>query len=128
MYYEGNGVPQDYLEAFKLMHKAAESGHARAQAKLGDFYMNGKGCTRSPDEAVYWYRKAAEQHITSSMTNLAQCLENGIGCERNIEEAVIWYEKAASNGDHEASERLVILVGNLSFIQGLCIGHASPAA
>jgi len=34
MYYEGQGVPQDYAEAIKLWKLAAEQGNAGAQHHL----------------------------------------------------------------------------------------------
>ena len=36
MYYSGQGIPQDYKEAAKGYHLAAEQGNIKAQALLGD--------------------------------------------------------------------------------------------
>lgn len=60
-YYDGDGVPQNYQEAFKWCHKAAESGYANAQKGLGDLYEKGLGVVQNKKEAIKWYRKAAEQ-------------------------------------------------------------------
>ena len=40
MYYEGEGVSQDYSEAFKWCSKAAKQGHAKAQNYVGLMYLN----------------------------------------------------------------------------------------
>ena len=39
----GEGVPQDYAEAFKWWREAAEQGYAFAQTNLGLMYQKGRG-------------------------------------------------------------------------------------
>ena len=46
MYVDGQGVPQDYEQAFKWYTKAAEQGYAQAQNNLGVCYQGGKGVDR----------------------------------------------------------------------------------
>jgi len=46
MYYNGEGVPQDYAVAMKWYRLAAEQGHAKAQYNLGVMYYNGEGVFR----------------------------------------------------------------------------------
>jgi len=41
MYFEGQGVPQDYAQAASWLRKAADQGHARAQYSLGVMYHKG---------------------------------------------------------------------------------------
>ncbi|ODS31478.1 MAG: hypothetical protein SCARUB_03409 [Candidatus Scalindua rubra] len=53
----------NYKEAIKWYRKAAEQGHARAQAILGIMYSQGQGVEQDFKEAVRWYQKAAEQGI-----------------------------------------------------------------
>ena len=60
MYYNGQGVPQDYKEAMKWFRMAAEQGHADAQYNLGVIYSNGKGVPQDHKEAMKWLRMAAE--------------------------------------------------------------------
>jgi len=43
MYAKGQGVPQDYKEAFKWYRKAAQQGDAGAQFNLGKCYLLGEG-------------------------------------------------------------------------------------
>jgi len=47
MYYNGQGVPQNYQEAVKWFRKAAEQGFAEAQFSLGLRYFDGQGVTQN---------------------------------------------------------------------------------
>jgi TPR repeat protein len=60
MYFNGEGVKQDYPEAAKWYRKAAEQGHPEAQNSLGNLYSaNYPGIRQDRAEALKWYRKAA---------------------------------------------------------------------
>lgn len=61
MYDKGQGVPQDYKEAFNWYRKSAEQGDALAHIALGLMYRNGRGVPQDYKEAVNWFRKSAEQ-------------------------------------------------------------------
>jgi len=61
IYYNGEGVPQDYAEAVKWFRKDAKQGEVYAQYNLGWMYGTGTGVPQDDDEAVKWFRKAAEQ-------------------------------------------------------------------
>ncbi len=61
MYFTGDGVVKNYIEAVKWIMKAAEQGHADAQYLLGTIYFTGKGVTKNNSEAIKWFKKAAEQ-------------------------------------------------------------------
>ena len=54
MFDNGNGAPQDYVEAAKWTRKAAEQGHATAQANLGLMYAKGEGVPKDEVEASAW--------------------------------------------------------------------------
>ncbi len=43
LYYFGDGVAQNYEEAFKLWLLAAKQGHVYAQHNIGICYANGQG-------------------------------------------------------------------------------------
>ena len=58
MYYIGDGIPQDYGEAFKWYRKAAQQGYASAQFYLGWMYENGEGVDQSYVTAHVWYNLA----------------------------------------------------------------------
>ena len=61
MYFNGKGVPKDYVKAAKWYLKAAEQGYAWAQYKLGVMYANGRGVPQNDAEAIKWFRMAADQ-------------------------------------------------------------------
>ena len=70
MYYEGQGVQQDYNQAAGWYGKAAEQGDAKAQTNLGMMYEKGQGVPQGYSQAVAWYRKAAEQGSLVAQYNL----------------------------------------------------------
>ena len=61
MYYRGEGVPQDYVQAAKWYRLAADQGYAHAQANLGLKYSNGRGVPQDYVQAHKWYNLAAAQ-------------------------------------------------------------------
>jgi len=61
MYYNGQGVQRDYVEAAKWVRKAAEQGYAPAQADLGVMYWNGQGVPQDAVLAYMWLNLAAAQ-------------------------------------------------------------------
>ena len=59
MYYNGQGVQQDYSEAAKWTRKAAEQGYTPAQAHLGVLYWNGQGVQQDVLLAYMWLSLAS---------------------------------------------------------------------
>jgi len=55
MYYNGQGVPQDYKEAVRLYRLSAEQGDASAQYNLGVMYDNGQGVLQDYVSAHMWW-------------------------------------------------------------------------
>ena len=113
IYDNGEGIPQDYVEAAKWYQMAAEQGNALAQYMLGEMYLTGKGVLQDDDEAFKWYRMAAEQEDvealkwfrmaaeqgdTSAQYNLGRIYDNGEGVPQDYVEAVKWYRMAAERG------------------------------
>ena len=60
MYYEGDGVPQDFAEARRWFEKAAAQGNAEAQYNLGVMHENGQGGPQDKRAAKEWFRKACD--------------------------------------------------------------------
>ncbi len=88
MYRDGEGVPQDYVEAAKWYRRAAEQGNAWAQGNLGWMYFFGYGVPRDNIEANKWIRKAAEKGVPHDVLK------------------EVWYEKAAEQGNARAQFEL----------------------
>ena len=64
---KGQGVAQNYNEAFKCFQKAADNGVASAFAYLGEMYYAGDGVAQNYNEAFKWYQKAADNGITTGI-------------------------------------------------------------
>ena len=54
MYYNGEGVTQDFDKALVWFRRAAEQGFADAQFSLGLMHNNGEGMPRDYTKAVEW--------------------------------------------------------------------------
>ena len=59
MYHDGQGVPQNYAEAFKWYRRAAAQGDAAAQFNVGFLYSQGNGGPQDDVEAYKWFTLAA---------------------------------------------------------------------
>jgi TPR repeat protein len=111
----GLGVARDYAEAMKWYRKAADQGEAKAQVKVGDFYMQNTDDSQGVGVSDYWtaaiwFRKAAEQGNIDAQNKLGICYFNGGsgGLEKNSTEAVKWFRKAADQGYAIAQNNLAI--------------------
>ncbi|MBL8698590.1 MAG: SEL1-like repeat protein [Alphaproteobacteria bacterium] len=94
-YAAGEGVDQDWSEAFKWFKRAAESGMPTAQHNLAVMYERSRGTEQNLDEAAKWYEKAAEQGYPPSQYNFAVALARGWGVKADVDKAVTWFERAA---------------------------------
>ena len=90
--------------------KAAESGDAEAQNKIGVIYAN----EGNDSEAIKWYQKAMEQKNAWATRNYAICLFNGYGCNVNTARAIDMMQEAISLGLSQAEEDLEIMLKNIS--------------
>ena len=52
LYYYGDGVTQDYEQAFYWCQKAAEQGNAQAQSMTGNAYQLGNGVAQADSSAA----------------------------------------------------------------------------
>ena len=55
----GNGVPQNYAEAFRWYRLAANQGHTGAQTRLGFMYQSGKSVLQDNVMAHMWFNIGA---------------------------------------------------------------------
>ena len=55
----GEGVPQDFKEAYKWFRIAAERGNAQSQFSLGVMYANGQGVLKNELTAYAWWNIAS---------------------------------------------------------------------
>ena len=102
----GNGVPQNYTEAFNYFLKAAENGDSNSQERLGYLYYMGYGVKKNAAKAAEWWLKAAEQGDAVAQCCLGSCYHNGEGVEQNYAEAFKWYSMAAEQGNAGSQRHL----------------------
>ncbi len=106
MYYNGQGVPQDYKEALRWYLASADQGNATAQFNMGVIYYKGQGVPQDYKGAVRWYRAAAEQGDGSAQYGLGSMYYNGQGVPQDHIQAHMWYNLAAldlTGDDQEAA-------------------------
>lgn len=115
LYWMGQGVPADYLEASKWLHKAAELGHAGAQGKLGYLYTGGITVQKNYETAFEWFSKAARQGDIDGQYNLGIFYLNGWGTGKDTTMAAQYLAAASAQGDEDAE---VALQGVLAFKRG----------
>ena len=61
MYLNGEGVPQDDVEAVRWYRLAAEQGNAKAMSNLGVMYVDGRGVVQDYVQAHMWRNVAASR-------------------------------------------------------------------
>ncbi len=60
-YHNGEGVPQDDIQAVQWFQRAADQGHVGAQATLGAYYWAGRGVPKDLSKAYFWSALALAQ-------------------------------------------------------------------
>jgi hypothetical protein len=123
MYSHGQGVPQDYSEAFRWCRKSADQGYAYGEAGLAYMYLHGQGVSQDSSEALRWYRKAAEGGDAYAENNLGLVYEEGGLVPQDYGEALRWYRKAVDQNYPAAQYNL----GNM-YYYGLGVPSDVPEA
>ena len=82
----------------ETLKRAANLGHAPAQAHLASLYQNGDVAPVDLAESRRWARRAAEGGDPRGMHIYAMELYDGVGGERNRAEAMTWLQRAAERG------------------------------
>ena len=60
IYYKGQGVPQNFAEAFAAFKLSAEQGKTQAQFYVGVMYEQGQGTQQDYAEAAHWLELSAK--------------------------------------------------------------------
>lgn len=111
LYWQGNGVEQDYEQAVKWLRLAIASGQTEAQLKLGYLYWEGKGVDKDEVEARKRFLTAAEYGYIDAQYNLGMMYLLGIGGSYNAAKAKYWLKQAALQGDGQAFDELMKFPG-----------------
>ena len=123
MFDRGEGVPQDYQEAFRWYVLAAGAGQPGAMNSLGLMYALGHGVSQDHSEAMKWWTKAAEGGSIAALTNIATTYYTGLGVQQSYPEAAKWFQLAADKGDANAMNTLGVM-----YAQGLGVARNRPNA
>ena len=83
-YYNGSGVPQNFVKAAEWFDRAASQGDAAAKNNLGLMYLDGQGVASDPKKAIRCFREAADMNDTKAQFNLALSYETGRGCRAEL--------------------------------------------
>ena len=106
LYWQGQGVAVDFRQAYDWLLKAAEMGHAGAQAKLGFLYTDGKAVARDHGQAFEWFSQAAKGGNVDGLYNLGIFYLYGWGVEQDTTMAAQYLAAAAALGDEAAEQAL----------------------
>lgn len=72
MFFEGQGLLQNYQKSVKWLEMAANQGHADAQFFLGYIYQTGVGMPMNFREAAKWFQMAVDQGHAEAQRHLNQ--------------------------------------------------------
>jgi len=100
-YYNGYGVPKNYLKALKLYREVYDlenSASGSAINMLGVIAYN----RRDYKPAVTFYKRGTEKDYNWAYYNLAECYYNGYGVKKDKNKAYELYRKAAELGIEKA--------------------------
>ena len=111
MYFNGQGVDQDYTEAHKWFSLAAVQDYAPAQNSLGKIYNEGLSVARDYAEAVNWFRHGAEQGYAPAQLSLGLQYADGRGVAKDYAEALKWFNIAAELGEDAGTKYREALMG-----------------
>lgn len=132
MYYKGQGVPHDNIEAVKWLGFAAQQGHANAQNLLGMAYYRGDGVRQDNETAAKWVRMAADQGHAMAQSNLGEFYSKGIGVPQDMSEAIRWWKLSAAQGNGNAEYSLSHLnlpaAGTQEYNTSVGVNDTQPAA
>ena len=97
LYFTGQGVDQDFAQAYTWTEAAAQQGHLAAQFNLASLLFEGQGIKRDRAAAVEWFGKAAKGGHPEAAFVLAKLYQEGDDVERSLVLAHAWASMAAAN-------------------------------
>ncbi len=100
LYFNGNGVPQNYYTALDFFKRAANKNNGRACNDIGLMYQYEYGVQKDESLALEYFLKGAELGDAMAQSNAGYIYET----RGEISKAVYWYEKSAEQ-NYAASQR-----------------------
>jgi hypothetical protein len=103
--YYGDGVWDDFEEAYKWFLESAKQGHAKAQYRVGGLCLYSfTGSNRQ--ESFNWHLKSANQGYHNAQVEIGLAYQLGSQVPQDHKEAVKWFMKAAKQGNARAMKYL----------------------
>jgi len=96
------GLPQDYVKALELYHRAAELGYDEAYNSIGNAYMYGEGVKKDEKKARHYFELAAMRGSPNARHNLG-IFEDKRG---NMERALKHHMIAVTFGHHNSLKQI----------------------
>ena len=104
----GQGVEPDIQKAFEWYQKAANQGHALAQANLAYFYLLGIVVEKDEKKAFELYEQAANQQLPAAIKSLAFMHMQGLGGNKvDVNKAIALLEQAYQLTPDESLWRMI---------------------
>ena len=106
MYFNGDGVTQDYEEAYRFLIAAGEKGDGLAQYQLGVVFRDGFGVLEDQKTSYDWFEKSARNNVSGAQFEVALLNMTGRGVEEDIMKGLTWAYIAYWNGSEESAALL----------------------
>ena len=94
MYFDGIGVEQDYMKAYRWFKEAVNYNYIPAEYKLGLMHDEGTGIPKDYKKAARLYNKAAKRGFGPAQYGLGLLYANGHGTTQNNVKAYAWLATA----------------------------------
>ncbi len=99
-YLHGNGVDQNYQNAFESFKLSSEIGSDIGKIGLATCYYNGIGIEKNYDEAFRLYNESLQNDRTGrAFRAIGIYYDMGIGVEKDVQKAFDYFRIAAARGD-----------------------------
>lgn len=106
MYYLGEGLSQDFVQARYWYAKAAKKGHAKAMYNLGVIYGNGNGVDVNFAKALDYFKKSEKKGDAFASYAIGLTYLGGYGVEPDTTKAIRLWQESADKGVVEAEFEL----------------------
>lgn len=107
LYWNGEVVEPNMIEAVELIVQAADRGNVEAVANLGLLYFDaGAVDSKNYPKALEFLGKAAQSKHVEAMNLTGQCYLDGLGVTKDYAQARNWFSEAAMRGNPEAMKNL----------------------
>jgi TPR repeat protein len=90
MYAKGEGVKQDFTEAFSWFLKAAAQDDPRGQLAVADAYEQGRGVPEDHKKAAAWYLTSAEHGNPRAQYAVGLLYAKGVDMPLDLVQARMW--------------------------------------